>query len=133
MNISEVSKKFDLTPDTLRYYEKKRLTLPVTRDKNNNRAYTEYDLKWVYFAKVIRKAGVSVEALAQYVALFKQGREESMEDRQEILLQQKQALQQKIADLNEALDYLSHKMENNGKHLTQFEKTLDPDENSDLG
>lgn len=132
MNISEVSKKFDLTPDTLRYYEKKRLTLPVTRDKNNNRAYTEYDLKWVYFAKVMRKAGVSVEALAQYVALFKQGREESMEARQEILLQLKQALHQKIADLNEALDYLSYKMEINGKHLTQFEKTLDPDENSDL-
>jgi DNA-binding transcriptional MerR regulator len=110
------------------------LTLPVTRDNNNNnRAYTEYDLKWVYFAKIIRKAGVSVEALAQYVALFKQYREESMVARQEILLQQKQALQQKIADLNEALDYLSHKMENNGKHLTQFEKTLDPDENSDLG
>lgn len=43
---------------------KKGLTLPITRD-NNNRAYTEYDLKWVYFAKVMRKAGVSVEALAQ--------------------------------------------------------------------
>ena len=128
MNISEVSKKYDLTPDTLRYYEKMGLTLPVTRDKNGNRDYSEHDLKWVYFAKVMRKSGVSVEALSQYVALFKQGREESMEARQAILLKEKAGLQRKIDDLNEALNYLSKKIENNGKHLAQFEKMLDPDE-----
>lgn len=129
MNISEVSKKYGLTPDTLRYYERKGLTLPVTRDKNGNRDYTEYDLKWVYFAKVMRNAGVSVEALSQYVALFKQGREKTIEERQQILVDQKNTLQKKITDLNEALEYLTYKIDNNSKHLAEFEKMLDPDEN----
>lgn len=129
MNISEVSKKYGLTPDTLRYYERKGLMLPVTRDKNGNRDYTEYDLKWVYFAKVMRNAGVSVEALSQYVALFKQGREKTIEERQQILVDQKNTLQKKITDLNEALEYLTYKIDNNSKHLAEFEKKLDPDEN----
>lgn len=129
MNISEVSKQYGLTPDTLRYYERKGLTLPVTRDKNGNRDYTEYDLKWVYFAKVMRNAGVSVEALSQYVALFKQGREKTIEERQQILVDQKNTLQKKITDLNEALEYLTYKIDNNSKHLAEFEKMLDPDEN----
>lgn len=128
MNISEVSKKYGLTPDTLRYYERKGLTLPVTRDKNGNRDYTEYDLKWVYFAKVMRNAGVSVEALSQYVALFKQGREKTIEERQQILVDQKNTLQKKITDLNEALEYLTYKIGNNSKHLAEFEKMLDPNE-----
>lgn len=129
VNISEVSKQYGLTPDTLRYYERKGLTLPVTRDKNGNRDYTEYDLKWVYFAKVMRNAGVSVEALSQYVALFKQGREKTIEERQQILVDQKNTLQKKITDLNEALEYLTYKIDNNSKHLAEFEKMLDPDEN----
>ena len=34
MNITEVSKKYDITPDTLRYYERVGLIPPVTRNKN---------------------------------------------------------------------------------------------------
>lgn len=128
MNISEVSKNFELTTDTLRYYEKKGLTLPVTRDRNGHRDYSDYDLKWVYFAKVMRKAGVSVEALSKYVDLFQQGREQTLEARQQILIAQKTELQAKIRNLTEALDYLSYKIDSNNKHLAEFEKQLDPDE-----
>ena len=73
MNITEVSKKYDITPDTLRYYERVGLIPPVTRNKSGYRDYTEYDCKWVYFAKVMRNAGVSIEAMIEYVSLFMRG------------------------------------------------------------
>lgn len=46
MNISAVSKKFDLTPDTLRYYEREGLIPPVNRNESGYRDYTNYDLNW---------------------------------------------------------------------------------------
>lgn len=128
MNIAAVSKKFGITSDTLRYYEKVGLIPAVTRDKNGYRAYSKQDLRWVYFAKVMRNAGISVEALTKYVALFQQGREETLEKRRAILFEQRAILQQKISDLNETLDYLDYKIDGNGQHLAEFEKLLDPEE-----
>ncbi|WP_413538800.1 MerR family transcriptional regulator [Enterococcus malodoratus] len=68
MNIKEVSEKYDLTPDTLRYYERIGVIPPITRDKNGYRDFSETDLNWVYFAKVLRNAGVSVEGLITLVS-----------------------------------------------------------------
>ncbi|GGG08020.1 hypothetical protein GCM10010916_26120 [Paenibacillus abyssi] len=74
MTISEVSTKFDLSQDTLRYYERIGLIPPVNRNKNGIREYTEEDCKWVDFIKCMRQsAGLPVEVLIEYVGLFQQG------------------------------------------------------------
>ena len=45
MSIAEVSKKYDTTPDTLRYYEKIGLISNVPRNKNGIRNYDEKNAK----------------------------------------------------------------------------------------
>lgn len=57
MNIKEVSEKFNITSDTLRYYERIGLIPPVTRNDSGYRDYIEVDLNWVYFIKCMRDAG----------------------------------------------------------------------------
>ena len=47
MTIKEVSEKFDITADTLRYYERVGLIPPVARNANGNRDYQEKDVDWV--------------------------------------------------------------------------------------
>ncbi|UUX35414.1 MerR family transcriptional regulator [Fundicoccus culcitae] len=125
MNISQVSKKYQLSADTLRYYEKIGIIPTVTRDSNGNRMYSEQDLNWVYFAKIMRKAGVSVNALVEYIALFQTGREQSMAQRQAILLEEKRKLEEQIDNLNEALSFLNTKIDDNAEHLAKFEERLD--------
>lgn len=49
MTIAEVSKKYDLSQDTLRYYERIGLIPGVNRNKGGIRAYTEEDCKWIEF------------------------------------------------------------------------------------
>lgn len=73
MTIGEAAQKYDLSVDTLRYYERIGLIPPVPRTQSGLRDYDEESCSWVEFIKCMRNAGVAVEALIEYVALFRQG------------------------------------------------------------
>ena len=73
MTIAEVSRKYNLSADTLRYYERIGMIPPVTRTPSGIRDYQESDLGWVELAKCMRSAGLPVEALIEYVRLTQEG------------------------------------------------------------
>ena len=73
MTIAEVSRKYEISADTLRYYERIGLIPPVPRTKSGLRDYDEESCGWVELMKCMRAAGVQIEALIEYVALFQQG------------------------------------------------------------
>ena len=75
MTIAQVSQKYGVSADTLRYYERIGLLPPVGRTKSGIRDYTEEDCNWVNFIKCMRGAGLPVETLIEYVGLFGQGDE----------------------------------------------------------
>ena len=88
MTITEVSKKFDLSADTLRYYERIGLIPPVPRNKSGIRDYGEESCNWISLMKCMRKAGVQIEALIEYVALFQKG-ESTAPARKMLLVEQR--------------------------------------------
>lgn len=61
MTIAEVSKKYDLTPDTIRYYEKEGLIPKVPRTQNGIRDFDEESCGWIEFIKCMRSAGMEIE------------------------------------------------------------------------
>lgn len=126
MNITQVSKKYNISTDTLRYYERIGLISPVTRDKHGHRDYTDYDCKWVYFAKVMRGAGVSIESMIEYVSLFMEG-ENTKDARKQILLDQQDELERKIKGMQETLGYLKHKIDVYEKRILKYEEQLIPE------
>ena len=60
MTITEVSKLYDITPDTLRYYERIGLIPKIHRNKNGIRDYTQEDCNWVEFIKCMRNAEMCI-------------------------------------------------------------------------
>ena len=88
MTITDVSKKYGLTPDTLRYYERIGLIPPVPRTKGGVRDYDENSCGWVELMKCMRSAGVQIEALIEYVALSRQG-DETVAERKALLIEQR--------------------------------------------
>ncbi len=107
MNIKEVSEKYGISQDTLRYYERIGMIPPVTRTKGGIRNYSIEDLNWVELVVCMRKAGLSIEILTQYVKLYQQG-DETFAERLELLKGQKQVLvaqRQQIDDTINRLDY----------------------------
>ena len=98
MTITEVSKKYDLSQDTLRYYERIGLIPTVNRNKSGIRDYTDEDCKWVEFIKCMRGAGLPIEVLIEYVALFQEG-ESTIQARKEILIDQREKLLARMQEL----------------------------------
>lgn len=74
MTIAEVSKKYDLTTDTLRYYERIGLLNEVPRTESGIRNYDENSCRRIEFIKCMRGAGVEIEVLIEYMSLFEEGK-----------------------------------------------------------
>lgn len=126
MTIAEVSKKYDISADTLRYYERIGLIPRVTRNKSGIRDYSENDCGWVQFIKCMRSAGIQIEALIEYVSLFQQGDETSIA-RKEILIEQRELLVERITNMQETLERLNRKIENYEQICKPFEDKLKND------
>ncbi|WP_195963919.1 MerR family transcriptional regulator [Clostridium cuniculi] len=123
MTITEVSKKYGLSADTLRYYERIGLIPPVHRNSSGNRDYTENDCKWVKFIKCLRSAGLSIEILIEYVDLFQKG-SDTISARKELLFEQRKQIAEKINELQDTLKFLDKKIDRYEERMLKFEEEL---------
>jgi len=111
MVISEVSEKYGMTQDTLRYYERVGLLPPVPRKPNGIRDYDDYSCGWIEFIHCMRNAGVPVEVLVEYVQLYQQG-SKTKEARKALLREELKRLDDRIANLQATRERLACKIEN---------------------
>lgn len=123
MTISEVSQKYGLPADTLRYYEKVGLIPPVNRKESGVRDYTETDCGWVEFIKCMRGAGLSIETLIEYVSLFRRGNR-TLQKRKQLLIKERDSLQQRVEQMQQTLTRLNHKIEVYEEKIVACEKKL---------
>ncbi len=123
MTISEVSRKYALTADTIRYYERIGLIPEVHRNPSGNRDFTDEDCGWVEFIKCMRNAGLSIEALIDYVAMFQKG-DSTIQARKNLLVEQRELLAEKIKNMTETLARLDYKIERYDENFGIKEKEL---------
>ncbi len=123
MKIAEVSERYGISPDTLRYYERIGLMWPVNRNSSGIRDYNELDLRRVEFIKCMRSAGLPVEVLIEYVALVQQG-DKTIEARKEILKEQRELLVARMKEMQKTLDILDHKIEAYENAVLKKEKKI---------
>jgi DNA-binding transcriptional MerR regulator len=123
MKIAEVSERYGLSTDTLRYYERIGLIPPVNRNGSGIRDYNDLDLRRVDFIKCMRSAGLPVEVLIEYIALVQQG-DDTIEARKEILIEQRDLLLARMQEMQKTLDLLNHKIEVYEDALLKSEKGI---------
>lgn len=110
MKIAEVSERYGISADTLRYYERIGLLRSVNRSTNGIRNYDENDLRRVEFIKCMRSAGLPIEVLIRYVALVQQG-DQTIEARKQILIEQRDLLAARIQEMQTTLNLLNYKIQ----------------------
>ena len=110
MTIAEVSRKYDISADTLRYYERIGLIPPVPRTRGGLRDYGEESCGWIQLMKCMRAAGVQIEALIEYVDLFQQG-DATLDARKALLVEQRDQLVSRMAEMQASLDLLNQKID----------------------
>ncbi len=109
MTIKEVCEKYNLTPDTLRYYERVGVIPEVTRTAGGIRDYQEEDIGWVENAVCMRDAGVPVEMLIEYVKLFREG-DSTIDARTNLLKEVREQIVEAKKKYDIALEKLDYKI-----------------------
>lgn len=109
MTIKEVSEKFGISQDTLRYYERVGMIPPVARTEGGIRNYTDEDIGWVKFAVCMRSAGLHIEAIIEYVRLYREGNQ-TIPARLQLLIDQRTALLQQKSQIEATIEWLNYKI-----------------------
>lgn len=109
MTIKEVSEKYNISQDTLRYYERIGMIPEISRTPGGIRNYEESDLGWVELAICMRSAGLPIEALIEYVKLYQQG-DTTFAARLQLLQEQRESLEKQKAQLEKAINKLNYKI-----------------------
>ena len=122
MTIKEVSDKFNISQDTLRFYEKEGLIQNVPR-KNGIRNYGQKELDAITFVICMRSAGLPIEVLKEYLDLCKQGNQ-TIEQRKALLIKQREILKSKIYDMQKAYEKLKYKSDVYYSTMVEKEREL---------
>lgn len=109
MTIKEVCEKYDITPDTLRYYERVGVIPEVHRTKGGIRDFTDEDVAWVENAICMRSAGVPVEMLIEYVRLYQEG-DGTFQARRDILTEAREEIQKQLDKYQATMDRINYKI-----------------------
>lgn len=109
MTIKEVSQTYQISQDTLRYYERVGMIPSVTRTSGGIRDYQEDDLQWVELALCMRSAGLPVEAMIEYVKLYQEG-DSTIPARLQLLIDQREALVEQQKQIEATLNRLNYKI-----------------------
>ena len=109
MTISEVSKKYNLTQDTIRYYERIGLIPRVPRTKSGISDFDDESCRWIEFIKCMRSSGMAIDVLIEYVRLYKEG-SNTLEQRKNLLIEQRKKLLKKQEEIKSTIERLEYKI-----------------------
>ena len=123
MTIGEVSRKYDISADTLRYYERIGLIPPVPRTWGGLRDDGAESCGWIQLMTGMRAAGVQIEALIEYVDLFQQG-DATLDARKALLVEQRDQLVSRMAEMQASLDLLNQKIDRYEQGMMTAEQQL---------
>lgn len=99
MTIKEASKITGISIDNLRYYERIGLIPEVPRNASGIRNYDDMTLSRIEFVMRFKRGGMALEPIREYVQLALRG-EETKPARKEILLETREHLEIKMAEIH---------------------------------
>lgn len=117
-----MSERTGVSIDTLRYYEREELLRDVSRADSGHRRYSENDVLWVQVLRCLRDTGMTIQDLRRYCDLGAQGSKTEPE-RYEMLIEHRDLVRKQMADLEEALAMIDHKMTMYPQHDSTTEQT----------
>ncbi len=125
MRIGEFSEQYDISTDTLRYYEKIGLLPAISRNENGIREYEEIDGKRIEFIKCMRQAGLPIDVLIEYFKLLQAG-DETIALRKQMLVDQRAKLEVKMKELQETYELLNYKIKIYDEAMLNVERDMLP-------
>lgn len=125
--IKEVSEMMNLSVPTLRYYDKMGLLPSLERKQSGYRSFSDGDIEMLKIIDSFKKAGLQIKDMQRYISLVFQG-ESTLQERYEIFLNQEKVIEEKIAELEQALKVTRMKIGYYQKAIEQDTESVLPRE-----
>lgn len=106
--ISEIAKKINISPYTLRFYAKEGLLPFVERSESGIRMFKDKDFEWLFLIDCLKKTGMSLKDIKTFVEWTMQG-DKTIDQRLNMFQEQQKAVRNQIAKLQDMLDVLKYK------------------------
>lgn len=106
--IGEVSKKTNIPPSTLRYYEKEGLLPSVSRTNSGIRKFDDDDLDRLSIIECLKKTGLSIKKIKQFIDWCSEG-DSTIQLRYEMFQECREETLRKINELKETLEMIDYK------------------------
>ena len=107
-SMKDVCRKTGMTYEALKFYCNQGLVPNVKRDSNNYRVFDDRDVAWIESLGCLKRCGMSIQEMKDYVGLCKQG-QASIPERQVLLDQKRGQLLERIRELEDAVRYIDWK------------------------
>lgn len=120
MKIAEVTHKYNISRQTLYYWERTGLLYKIAKDKNGYRDYNEENLKQIEFVTCMRNAGMTVDKLKKYMVLYSSG-DQTFEQRKQLIADQLDEIKHQIIKYKNAQQVLEYKL----IHYEELSNTFD--------
>ena len=120
LTIKEVSETYDISADTLRYYEQIGLLKNIHRNQSGRRVYTKLDLEWLEWVKRLKSTGMPLEKMQDFAQFRLQG-EQTLKQRQELLIAHSVQLKQEIQRFNQEQSIVDYKIEVYAQKMLELE------------
>ncbi len=106
--VGEMAKILGVPASTLRYYDKEGLLPFVERTSGGIRMFKEQDYEWLKIIECMKKAGMPIKDIKNYIELALEG-DVTIHERLELFKKQKQVLEEKMRSMQHTLDVLEYK------------------------
>lgn len=106
--VGEMAKLLGVPSSTLRYYDKEGLLPFVERSSGGIRMFHEKDYEWLQIIGCLKKAGMSLKDIREYIHLAMEG-DSTIEERLQLFYRQRQILQAQMEELQHTMDVLDFK------------------------
>lgn len=100
---------YDITANTLRFYEKEGILKNISRNASGRRIYNDENIEWINFIRALRSTGMPINKIKEYVELYELG-DDTLAQRKEMMMQHKIEIQNKIDEDLKHLELISYKV-----------------------
>ena len=104
----QACREANMTYQALKFYCNEGLVPNVKRDGNNRRIFDERDVKWIKDLVCLKKCGMSIQEMKEYLDLCLQG-QATIPQRKEMLTKKQEALRRSIQELEDSGAYIDWK------------------------
>lgn len=107
-SISEVAKVLNLTPYTLRYYDKEGLMPFVERTSSGIRLFKESDLGTLKVIECLKSTGMPIKEIKTFIDWCSEG-DSTLSQRLDMFMERKATVEAQMEELKKTMELIEHK------------------------